>query len=593
MGDEKVSLKEYTRILLAGISEGLMGFVPPSKDSVLIGDVVRSRFGEVDYVFLLGNNDCFFPKGASAKGILTEAERIKIEEMGVELAPSSDELYAREQFYLYMLLTKPKKGLYVSYAKSEPDGNAKNPSYLIGQIKKIFDGLVTEDDEKDTSVEAALGTDRGKRYLIRGIYDNTDDDIWKELCAYYAVNAKSFFNMLTGKIIPDKRDASLSKKTAEALYGDDLYASVSRLETYMSCPYSHYLSYGLKVKERQRYTTDKSDLGNIFHEGLRILNETLKNDEKNISDLSEDDVIKLSEETLQEAVDGYRDDIFLQDKRTSYIINKVKKIYTDSVRHIISQMRAGEFELKESEVEFPGDIGGDALTYTLDDNRKIRLHGRIDRIDTCEYEDKRLIKIIDYKNSSRNLSLGEVYHGLRLQLFTYLRAAMNMPGDKKNIPAAVLYFAVDETEKNWKKEYDDEEKIKSAISDDFRPTGYVNADPEVYEKLDRALLESGVKSRVVPIKTTKTGAPHKTQSKLMSTKQFDKLLDRTVENIVSCGNAIYNGNICARPARITSVSGCEYCTYEGVCGIEYRTRPSMENKYETLKDSDVWERLGE
>ena len=42
-----------------------------------------------------------------------------------------------------------------------------------------------------------------------------------------------------------------SQKTSKKLYGDVMNTSVSRLEKYVSCPYSFYLKYGLKARERE------------------------------------------------------------------------------------------------------------------------------------------------------------------------------------------------------------------------------------------------------------------------------------------------------------------------------------------------------
>lgn len=43
LGDEIVTFKEYTQMLEAGISEGIVGFIPPTAKQVMIGDVTRSR----------------------------------------------------------------------------------------------------------------------------------------------------------------------------------------------------------------------------------------------------------------------------------------------------------------------------------------------------------------------------------------------------------------------------------------------------------------------------------------------------------------------------------------------------------------------
>ena len=62
LGDEIVTFKEYTQMLEAGISEGIVGFIPPTAKQVMIGDVTRSRLKNIKVLFFLGVNDgvdCF------------------------------------------------------------------------------------------------------------------------------------------------------------------------------------------------------------------------------------------------------------------------------------------------------------------------------------------------------------------------------------------------------------------------------------------------------------------------------------------------------------------------------------------------------
>ena len=39
----------------------------------------------------------------------------------------------------------------------------------------------------------------------------------------------------------------------------------------------------------------------------------------------------------------------------------------------------------------------EAVNFTLSEDEKIRLKGRIDRMDRCEQEDRIYVKVIDYK----------------------------------------------------------------------------------------------------------------------------------------------------------------------------------------------------
>ena len=75
-----------------------------------------------------------------------------------------------------------------------------------------------------------------------------------------------------------------------------------------------------------------------------------------------------------------------------------------------------------------------AINIDLSEHEKMRLRGRIDRVDLCETDDKVYVKIIDYKTGNTSLDLVALYYGLQLQLAVYLDAAVEL--EQKSIPAS-------------------------------------------------------------------------------------------------------------------------------------------------------------
>ena len=47
LGSEKVSVKEYNRIMASGFDEIKIGLIPPTKDCVVIGDIERTRLDNI------------------------------------------------------------------------------------------------------------------------------------------------------------------------------------------------------------------------------------------------------------------------------------------------------------------------------------------------------------------------------------------------------------------------------------------------------------------------------------------------------------------------------------------------------------------
>ena len=54
LGEEKISLEEFSELLDAGFSEVKIGVIPPGSDRVVVGDMERTRLKDVKVIFLLG-----------------------------------------------------------------------------------------------------------------------------------------------------------------------------------------------------------------------------------------------------------------------------------------------------------------------------------------------------------------------------------------------------------------------------------------------------------------------------------------------------------------------------------------------------------
>lgn len=82
------------------------------------------------------------------------------------------------------------------------------------------------------------------------------------------------------------------------------------------------------------------------------------------------------------------------------------------------------------------------MVIELTNQHEMKLRGRIDRIDATKVGDESYLRIIDYKSSSQRLDLNDVYHGLSLQMLTYLDVAVENSThwlDEKAEPGGVLY----------------------------------------------------------------------------------------------------------------------------------------------------------
>lgn len=111
------------------------------------------------------------------------------------------------------------------------------------------------------------------------------------------------------------------------------------------------------------------------------------------------------------------------------MLRRLKNELVHSVWAMWHQMKMGDFHQFYTEKRFSGrgEEGLEALRIPLSGGNEITLHGVIDRVDVSSTKEGELVKIVDYKSSDYvELSLSEVYHGLQMQLVTYMAAAKEL-----------------------------------------------------------------------------------------------------------------------------------------------------------------------
>ena len=272
--DEQMDIDEFVELLDAGLSAAKVAVLPPAFDSVTIGDIERTRLDDVKVLYILGVNDGIVPKASGAGGIISEYERQMLQEADLELAPGAREQAFIQRFYLYRNLTKPSESLHIHYSRVDAEGKAMRESYLVGVLQKMFPTLtVTEKQEigreyTDATPQAAL------TYLTCGLRDEK----WYAL-AHCLLATEEYHDLMEAILTaPFARyqNNPVSKAVAHAIYGRQMEGSVTRLEKFARCAYSHFLDYGLGLKERKEPGMTQINMGNLSHDALRRYSENLR-----------------------------------------------------------------------------------------------------------------------------------------------------------------------------------------------------------------------------------------------------------------------------------------------------------------------------
>ena len=457
--EEAMTLQEFADILDSGFAEIEVGTIPGGVDRVIVGDMERTRLNQVKVLLFLGVNDGNIPRNANKGGIISDIDREFLKDSDIELAPTPRQQMFTQRLYLYMNMTKPSERLYLSYARISSDGKTLRPSYLIDTVKDLFpcayQGNLMEGKESVT--ERIMGKKDALPYVAEELRERaqgraggmTDEEFFSLCRIYWEDSAfRGQMEKLLQAAYEHYEHKPLGAMIARMVYGTVLENSVSRLERYAACAYAHFLQYGLNLKEREVFQLENTDLGNIYHEVLEVFSHCLKEHGYTWLDFPKEEGEQLLREALENCSMQYGETILYSSARYQYMIERMYRILKRTIWALKEQLKSGKFLPEAFEMSFSRVENLDAVNITLSEEEKMKLRGRIDRLDTCEDEDHVYVKVIDYKSGNKKFDLAAVYYGLQLQLIVYMNVAAEMMKkshpDKEVVPAALLYYHVND-----------------------------------------------------------------------------------------------------------------------------------------------------
>ena len=600
LGEESITLREFADILEAGFGEIEVGTIPQNVDRVLVGDLERTRLKQIKVLFVLGVNDGNIPKNASKGGIISDVDREFLRESDVELAPSPRQQMFIQRLYLYLNLTKPSEQLYLSYSKIDSSGKSMRPAYLIDTVKKLFPTLTVQFPEMRSAIDQIVTAREGAAYLAEGLRDYAAGVVGEErekeiLTIYHAFSQDALAetkDFLTEAAFKRYKEGALSKAVAQALYGKYLQNSVTRLESFAECAYSHFLEYGLTLQERKEFSFERNDLGNVYHEVLERFAKGLSDHGHTWFDFTPEYAETQVRKAVLECAASYGGTILYSSARNEYALVRMTRIMTRTVMTLQEQLKKGEFLPASYEMSFHFTDSMDSVNVTLSEEEKMRLRGRIDRVDMLEDDEAVYVKVVDYKSGSHQFDLAALYYGLQLQLVVYMNAAMETLSkkypDKEIVPAAMLYYHIDDPTVDEETEKSDAE-IQAAIAKKLCMTGVVNSERGIAQKLDKNVATG---SDVIPVSINKNGSFSSTSS-VLAEEDLKVLSQFVTRKMVEIGKSILNGNIALNPYGKGKKTACDYCAYKNVCGFETSMPGCEMRSLPTMKKDEAMEKIKE
>ena len=522
--------------MLRGLS---IGHLPAAPDMTVLGDVKRSRFGNIRILYILGMNEGMIPSVPSSGSLLTDAERVLLAPLAPEMAYTEERSVYEERFYLYSLFAKPTEALRLCWHRVHGDGSAAAPSLLIRDIEALLPDL----REHYWSRSSALTRYAGPGSVGRILASLPKDDPALEVC----------FRILAaegpeGELALDQFEKGLffrfpahrlSEEADRALFRENISGSVSRLEDYAECPYRYFLQYGLGLNAREEMKWDPIEHGNLFHRAMELLGTEVRDRGTDLSGLSEEERRALAERLLRTALEETRDGASDRIPQ-QYLLKR----WQQNLERIIWAMgewhRGPHFRTDASELSFSAE-NDPYFRISLSDGRSLRLYGKIDRVDVSQQDDKLYLRVVDYKTKSKAVLDDRLLVTGQDLLPLYLGAASHLYAkqypDLEVIPAGLYYASLHEPI--------------------LKGEGSALKDPE------KALLQemrlSGRSLREVSFVTPDAAQGKNERSEL----QF--LTDHAHRKAAALADAILDGKIQASPAGGEGRDACAFCDYGSVC----------------------------
>lgn len=600
IGEDLITINEFYKILNAGFQNREIGIIPVALDQVNIGGIGRIKGRNVKVLFIVGVNDGVLPAANKDEGILSDRDRDLLKENGIELSSSTRAKVFEEQYMVYTALTLASDYLMISYPMADFEGKSLRASIVIPRLKRIFPKLIEESDlfnlkeksDKYSKVTAPIPTFNELILALRRNYENENvEDYWKDVYCWYK-DKEEFYNK-SGNILEGLKYSNdgevVAREKLKKLYSikdGRLLFSVSRLENYAECPFSYFIKYGLKARDRKVYEFSAPDLGSFMHEILDEFTNKVKRERISWSELNSERCRNIVSDLIEKKLIEDSNSILNSSKKYKYFTNRFKRVIAKSVSVLAEQMRKGQFEIFSNEFQFGNLRDGAPIKLELPSGEEVYLTGRIDRIDSLDLHGNTYIRVIDYKSGSKKFDLNELYYGLQIQLLVYLDAILKNSEyilHTQAMPGAILYFKIDDPIIKSKSELQDEE-IRKQVLDKLKMNGLLLKDAELVKAMDN---DMETYSLVIPA-TFKKDGDFSSNSSVITEEQFNILREYVNFKMIELCEDMLSGKIRIEPCKNQRTSYCDYCDYSAICQFDTSIK---DNKYKLVlkkDDKEIW-----
>lgn len=542
IGDRIMDAKELLTVVTSAIDSVDVSLIPDAIDAVFAGSADDSPFFDKKIMFVAGAAAGRFPRESGWQAILSERDAEAIFAKGFDLYPTPVDKLKSDKLAVLDLLTKADEKVYIGCPSYSVDGIRQTPSEVLRQIAKAV-------KRENARVSDEFSLKRGYSAAVKGL-GNIKNAAY-ELLKAEAVGTTSenapFYSALRkelekrGEISPrtETKDEGAGIRLFENSDGKK-FTSVSRVETYMSCPYKYFLRYGLSVRPRDEGEMRVPDLGSVLHRILELVFKRLKGHFRVATDA------EISDITAKAAEETFADINYVPPsaaENNPVVFGNLVREADETVKRLVSYVRESKYEPTYFEVRF-GD--GERSVAVATSVGEVGITGKIDRVD--EFSDK--IVVIDYKtgNTKGIADIKNLYYGKHIQLYVYPAAFRS---EEKRVTGA-YYVPISS---DYKTESAADKRFEGKTSELWADVTELDKTLDPYDKTSSDFLPVDLSVKNGEIK-------YKKPDDMLSSAEFAFCEDYALKTVARAVDAMAEGFI----EKIPLASECQYCEFKTICG---------------------------
>lgn len=572
-GKEIFSAKSFIDVLQTGLDAEKISLIPLYNDCVVVTTAGKARANGNKHLIVAGANEGAFPQVKGDARMISDADIDRLEKHGLHVTPKTESENRKEKFNVFQLLTAPRQSLFMSYL----EGEKRAPCLAAEEISAMF--LQKDDLSERTEPLHVFGKRHAHEKFAEAASkaaDGQKQGLFAAGCLYHALGDDGAV-----KYVYDGAQKPRLRRANEMLLPRGT-TSVTKLEKFYSCPYSYFLQNGLKLEPRDNGEMQPLDVGIVLHEVLEIFARTClcdspeRPEEQAVLQISFDANEKYEREEIDESqVPRIALDIaerclqkeefarLRRDGATRFALQRLQKEAVAACLAVFRQAKESSFKPFRAEMAF--GFGKDTAPplEIASKNGKVRLNGKIDRIDVCGDD----FIVIDYKTGNAGIDEKSVFTGQKLQLITYVKAAKQFLGKRC---VGFFYLPVHDA-------FEKEDGHCTFV-------GRLLNDKETVFRLDHCAQRGG-RSAVIGAEINSDGAISGKSAVGVDKDQLDVYERYSDHMIRSAVDELASGFIGRNPLE----GACDRCAYASVC--DFADLEGTDRKKPSVKKDDLAEVL--